>query len=853
LVIGASLQLVHGMDVVSFFVNNIEVKTEKGSSVLEAARNAEIYIPSLCYHPDLSPSRRARAGNVVYRGKEQVLGDAPEKEFEGCNLCLIEVEGQPDLVPACDTVVTDGMRVSTDTERVREVRREKLMLVLAKHPHACLICAQKEGCTREPCSTNVPVAERCCSKFGNCELERVAEYIGIREDTPRYVPFNLPIVESEPLFVRDYNLCVGCTRCVRACRDLRGVEALGFVYRKGEAIVGSVAPTLKDSACKFCGACVEVCPTGALMDKELKAGERESSLVPCRFACPAGIDVPRYVNLIAQGRHPEAVAVVREKTPFASVLGHACARPCEKVCRSREVNEPIAICALKRFAVDNADWPTTGLKIAPHTGKRVVVIGSGPAGLTAAYYLGKLGHSVTIFEAMPKLGGMMRYGVQEYRLPESILQNDLDKILSQGVDVKAGTPVQEGLSLKELQAQGYDAVLIAVGLQMSRILNVEGSTSPDVLGGLDFLRDVRLGKPVTVKERVLVVGGGNVAMDVALTALRLGAKQVEAVCLEKHEEMPAFPWEIQQAADEGVSIHNSWGVKRILVNSSNNVVGAELIRCPSVFDQDGKFNPAFDESTTKTIEANMVVFAIGQAPDMKGFEGDDSLKFTKSGTIAVNDATLETSVSGVFACGDIVKGPASIVDAVALGRKAASNIDRYLGGNGNIDETLITPEKPNPRLGREEGFAYKSRAPMPCIPIEKRRGNFTEVELGFDEKTAVEEAKRCLRCDLRLLISQPVLPPEKWLRFDAETVAKIPESEGVFQLLDEKKMVIYVKGAANLRQELTEQIATNKEARYLLYEEAKMFTMRESERLQQFMKKHGKMPKQNVGLEEDLY
>jgi hypothetical protein len=355
-----------------------------------------------------------------------------------------------------------------------------------------------------------------------------------------------------------------------------------------------------------------------------------------------------------------------------------------------------------------------------------------------------------------------------------------------------------------------------------------------------------------VKERVLVIGGGNVAIDVALTALRVGAKQVQVACLEKREEMPAFPWEVQQAVEEGVIIHNSWGVKKILCEGEK-VTGIELVRCVSVFDQEGKFNPSFDEATTQAMETNMIVFAIGQASDLKGLDGADSLKLTGFGTISVNDSTMETNVPSVFACGDRVKGPASIVEAIALGRKAASAIDKYLGGNGNVDETFSASEKPSPWLGREEGFAYRRRAETPSLPVEKRRGNFAEVELGFDEKTAIEEAKRCLRCDLRLQIRQPLLPPEKWLRFDVDAVAKVPECEGVFQLLDETKKVVYIKGTMNLRKELMEQVATNKQAKYFLYEEAKMFTMRESELLQQFMKKYGKMPDQNVGLEEDLY
>jgi len=840
------------MDIITMFINDVEVKAMKRSSLLEEARRNEIYIPSLCYHPDLPPPSKAKATTTIYRGDEQVVGDEPEKEFEGCNLCLVEVEGQRDLVRACDTSVADGMRVYTDTERVREARREKLMLILAKHPHACLICAQKEGCTREPCPTNVPVAERCCPKLGNCELERVAEYIGIRQDTPRYMPANLPVVKDEPLFMRDYNLCIGCTRCVRACQDLRGVKALDFVYRKGEVFVGTVAPTLKEAACKFCGACVEVCPTGALMDKEVMAGEREVSLVPCKYACPVGIDIPRYTYLIAQGRYAEAAAVVREKVPLPSVLGHACARPCESECRRVQVDEAVFICALKRFAMehDREIWRER-VRVAPSTGKRVAIIGSGPAGLTATYYLARLGHSVTIFEAMPELGGMMRYGIQEFRLPEEALQKDLGEIAKLGVEFKTNIPIRESLNINHLKDEGYDAILIATGLQVSKMPRVEGFNLEGILGGLDLLRDFRLGKGVKVGERVLVVGGGNVAMDVSLTALRLGAKRVQVACLETREEMPAFPWEVQQALEEGVAINNSWGIKKIL-GVGEKAAGVELIRCVSVFDQEGRFNPSFDEAVTRTVEADMVIFAIGQASDLSWLT-PGSMQISELGTIMVDDSTLETGVPGVFACGDVVIGPTSIVEAVASAKKAAVAIDRYLGGSGNIDETLVTPEEPSPWLGREEDFPYRHRVEMPSLPVEKRRGNFAEVEQGFDEKMAVEEARRCLRCDLRLQISQPPLPPEKWLKFEAENIETVPETEGVYQLLDENKMVIYIKGTIYLRKELEEQLATNPKARYFLYEEAKMFTMRESELLQRFLKRYGRLPEQNLGLEEELY
>lgn len=839
------------METVKLYINDIEAEVAQGLSILEAARQNDIYIPSLCYHPDLPPSRKLKATDAIYRGNEKIVGDEPQKEFEGCNLCLVEVEGQQDLVPACDTIVAEGMKVFTDTERVLEARREKLMRILAKHPHACLICLQKEGCTREPCSTDVPVAERCCPKFGNCELQKVAEYIGIRKDTPRYIPANLPVVEDEPLFVRDTNLCIGCTRCVRVCQELRGVKALGFVYKNGEVFVGTIAPNLKDSACKFCGACVEVCPTGALMDKELIVGEREDTLVPCKYACPAGIDVPKYVHLISERRYAEAAAVIREKAPLPSVLAHSCARPCESACRSSEVNEPIAICALKRFVIDQdtQDWKSK-LKVAPSTGKRVAIVGSGAAGLTSAYYLVLLGYSVTIFEAMQEPGGMMRYGIQEYRLPKEVLEKDLKQIVELGVEIKTNVAVAEEPSIKQLK-ENYDAILIATGLAVSRKLKVEGADLEGVLGGLDFLRDVRLDKDVRIGERVMVLGGGSVAIDVALTALRLGAKQVQIACLETWEEMPAFPWERQQAVEEGIIINNSWGLKRIL-GKDEKVIGAELIQCVSVFDKEGKFNPTFDESETKIIDADTFIFAIGQASDRSWLDAN-SLQVSELGTIKVDNSAKETNIPGIFACGDIIKGPTSIVESIASGKEVAIAIDKYLGGNGNIIIKLVPSEKLNPWLGREEGFAYKRRVEMPTLPVEKRRGNFAEVELGLDEKLAIEEANRCLRCDLRLQITQPILPPEKWLKLETATIATVPETEGVYQLLDKNKMVIFIKGTMDMRKELEEQLATNPKAKYFIFEEAKMFTMRESELLQQFLKKYGKLPEQNLGLEEDLY
>lgn len=835
---------------IKLFINDVEVEAQEGTSILEAARKIEIYIPSICYHPDLPPPKNTESVDAVYRGEEKILGDANGKEFEGCKLCWVEVEGREELLLACNTTVCDGMKVYTDTERVVNARKEQLMNILAKHPHACLICAQKEGCTTMTCSSDVSVEERCCPKFGDCELEKVSDYTGIREDTPRYVPQQLPIIEDEPLFLWDYNLCIGCTRCVRACEQLRGVGALGFIYKDGEVIVGTTAPTLKDSDCRFCGACVEVCPTGALRDKGLKSAKREFDLVPCKYTCPAGIDVPRYVYLIANKKYDEAAAVIREKTPLPNVLAHACPRPCEDVCRRGEVNEAVSICGLKRFAMehDTRIWKEK-MTVAKPSGKRVAIVGSGPAGLTAAYYLARLGHSVTILEAMPEPGGMLRYGIQEYRLPKEVVEKDISEIVKLGVEIKTSVSVGKDLAIENLK-KNYDVVLVAAGLQMGKTLKIDGAKCDGVIVGINFLRDVRLGNPVEIGQKVLVIGGGDVALDAARTALRIGAEEVYVLYRRSMKEMPASKQEIEQTEEEGVKIRFLTSPKQI-VSEEGRVVALKCVDTRLTEpDASGRRKPVPIEGSEFTMEADTIIVAIGQTSD-PSWINMESLKVSEGGTLIIN-GLMETNLPKVFACGDIVNGSTSIAEAVASGRRASFAIDRYLGGPGVLEDRFVEVE-PNPWLGKEEGFAYKPRVAIPSLPVEKRRENFVEVELGFDEKTALEEASRCLRCDLRLCIQQAPEPLERWLPFKEESLTAVPETEGAYRLLNENKDVIYIKGTMNLRKELEQQLATNTKAKHFIYEEAKMYTMRESELLQQYIKRHGRMPDQNMEIEEDLY
>ena len=832
------------MATIKITIDDTEVAIEEGKTVLDAARSAGIYIPTLCSHPDLPPAPGMKADSVIYPGGQPIESSATEAEYRGCQLCIVEVEGRDDLPASCTLDATGGMVIHTNTSRVQEQRRENLKAILTRHPHACLTCNQREGCSPfESCPNSIPVEERCCSKLGYCELGAVAEYIGIKADIPRYIPRGLPVKKDEPLFTQDYNLCIGCTRCVRVCRDLRGINALGFIIRDEEVIAGPLASSLKESGCKFCGACVEVCPTGALLDLDVKRVEREASLVPCIGACPAGIDVPRYVRLIAEGKYDEALAAVREKVPFPLVLGMVCFHPCEAVCRRGQLNEPIAIAALKRYAAEQGTVSTeTGTGKANPTGKKVAIIGSGPAGLTAGYYLARLGHSVTVLEALSQPGGMMRVGIPEYRLPRQALDSEIENIVNSGVEIKTDSRME---SLDNLKEQGFDAIFLAIGAHRGIKMGVEGEDSPGVIDCISFLRDVNTGNEVKPGDRVAVVGGGNAAIDAARTSLRLGAKQVTVVYRRSREEMPASAEEIEGALEEGVEIVFLAAPKKISNNDGRLVL--ECLRMElGEPDASGRKRPVPVEGSEFESEFDTVIAAIGQMPDVPdSFE----LDVVGGNKVKADPETLATGIDGVFAGGDAHTGPASVIEAIAAGSKAAASIDRYLGGSGNIDEQVAEGEGSSPWFGREEDFYDRHRAPVPCLPVERRTGSFSQVELGFDEKMAVDEASRCLKCDLRLQLAPAILPPSDWLGFTPENVEAAPETEGVFRLFDERKEIIYIGSGMSIRDELQEILDSGddwvEQVQYLHYEETMMYTMRESELIQQFMQEHGRLPEGN--------
>lgn len=556
--------------------------------------------------------------------------------------------------------------------------------------------------------------------------------------------------------------CEQCGRCSAAC-PLTGKNDFNIrrIIRHVQLdLVNDMADSPFPWFCTTCGRCEDACPnevdilTGIRVLRQLSPPQRVPEGPPCQLACPANIDIPGYLRLIAQGKVNEAYALILEKVPFPGILGRVCTRPCEDTCQRGEVNMPIAICALKRYAADNesGSW-REALRVKDDTGHKVAIIGAGPAGLTAAFYLRRKGHQVTIFESRAEPGGMMRFGIPAYRLPLAVLEKESNQILELGIELKRGQKLGEDFNLNQLKSEGYEAVFLAVGAQLSRKIELEGANLEDVLWGLDFLSGVREGKEVSLKNRVLVVGGGNVAIDVALTALRLGAKEVTLACLESQEEMPANRWEVEQAIDEGVKLMPSWGPSRILA-ANGKVSGIELVRCTSVFDDKGNFCPVFDNDTKETVEVEQVILAIGQTSDVSLVDPEGTLKL-EQGLIAVAQDTQETGMPGVFAGGDVTKAAGSIIEAIAAGRRAASSIDKSLGGDGNIEETLWQRPAPEPYTGRRnKGFADLGRGEMPKLPISETHHGFAEVELGLDTEQVTREAKRCLQCDLELIIGR---------------------------------------------------------------------------------------------------
>jgi formate dehydrogenase major subunit len=580
---------------VKITLNGSEIEVESGITILEAARRNGVTIPTLCNDEQLAP-------------------------FTSCWVCAVKLEGVRRYVPSCGTRVTAGMKVWTDTEDVRAVRKMALELLLSNHRGDCV--------------------------------------------------------------------------------------------------------------------------------------------APCKVACPANVDVQGYIALIAQGQYREATKLVKEVNPFPLSIGRVCTRPCEGDCRRNAVDGPVAIDYLKRFA---ADWDIQhddpfSPPVAQPTGKKVAAVGAGPASLTLAYYLRQKGHDVTIFEALPAPGGMLRYGIPEYRLPKSTLDLEIGLITSLGAEVRYGQTMGGDFTLKDLFADGYDAVFLGLGAMGSRLMKVDGEELDGVWAGTEFLKKMGLGERVAIGRHVAIIGGGNTAVDAARTSLRLGAEKVTIVYRRSRKEMPAWDVEVDAAEHEGVEMHFLAAPTKI--EGDGKCERLEYIEMElGEPDDSGRRRPVPIEGSEKVIEVDNVIAAIGQVPDLAAIndtaEADDSsmearLELTRWGTIVADEITGATSVPGVFAGGDVVTGAATAIEAIAAGGRSAAAIDRMLRGEdvAAVDPFFNIQKERWSEFPEEDlaGVPRAERQEMPELPVETRIHTMDEVELGFSEEQALIETERCLEC-----------------------------------------------------------------------------------------------------------
>jgi thioredoxin reductase len=453
---------------------------------------------------------------------------------------------------------------------------------------------------------------------------------------------------------------------------------------------------------------------------------------------------------------------------------------------------------------------------------------------------------VRVFEAADEPGGMTTQAIPDFRLPRSTVFQDIEKLKEGGMEIVTSSPVDG--EVRKLLEQGFDAVFLAPGASAPKKISVPGLEGPGVYWGLDFLRDVKSGRPPELRSKVVVVGGGNVAVDTALAAARVGAVQVHMVCLEERDEMPAHPPEIEQALADGVQLHNGWGPAEI-VRDGDRIRSVKFKKCTAVFDGSGRFNPGYDEETTMCLEAEAVILAIGQelAPPFAGSP------LAAGARIQADPETCATPVEGVFAGGEGCRGPSSIIEALAEGRRAAQAIDKYLGGSGEMDEPP-RPE-PNPAVGPDEGFSSRARVRPPELEPSLRKGSFEQVIRSLAEEQARAEASRCLQCDLRLAISPVVLPPARETSWplDEGNVAKVPAIAGVYRLYDSGGQVIQITGTPDLKEALQGELGKGHESVRFDYEESPMYTQRESELIQQYLQQHGRLPGGSADDLDDLF
>ncbi len=576
---------------------------------------------------------------------------------------------------------------------------------------------------------------------------------GDRAET-KYLYFGVNTCRAQAILSGGHRVCgVGCIGlgdCVRACQfNALKMGPQGY-------------PVVDRDKCVGCGLCEQVCPKTIMKvrtpsQRILHFNQSNDRLAPCRQTCPAEIDIPRYIAQIREGDYAGAVNTIRERNPLLLACGRVCPHPCEVNCRRAIEDEPVSINQLKRFAADYEmnSGKRLPVPIAPLTGKRIAVVGGGPAGLTCAFFLRRLGHDVTIFEAMPKLGGMLRYGIPEYRLPKKVLDWEIDGILELGVESRCHQKFGTDFDADSLKADGYDAIFLGIGAWKDSSLRVEGEQLQGCYTGIDFLSRLAGGEPIPTGRSAVIIGGGNTAIDCTRNLLRLGVKEVNLVYRRTRNEMPANPVEIEAAEEEGVKFTFLAAPVRVVGDANGNTTHLEYLKMElGEPDASGRRRPVPIEGSETLMETDMVITAIGQSPDISFAEQMDQqlaeLKTTRWNTIEVDPATLQSDVPYVFCAGDAATGPSLVVDAIGGGRRAARSIHQYV----MEEEVRADPRELQKNLIGEtlfeyvEGIVKSKRAPMPELPVAERIKSFVEADQVLSEEAALGESLRCLFCCL---------------------------------------------------------------------------------------------------------
>lgn len=649
------------------------------------------------------------------------------------------------------------------------------------------------------------------------EITREEAFEIIKKAEENGLMHNIPNVEG-PGHTHAICNCCGC-----GCFAVRNAN----MWRNPDFIKSNYLAMVDMDKCVACGACVENCPTNALTLGQKLCGDTlkpkkkkdlpyntewgpdqwnvdyrtnravvaETGTSPCKAECPAHIGIQGYLKLASQGRYTEALQLIKEDNPFPAVCGRVCPRKCESSCTRGDIDSPIAIDEVKKFiAQKDLDAETRFIpKKKNNYGKNIAIIGSGPAGLSCAYYLAIDGYNVTVFEKEKALGGMLTLGIPSYRLEKDVVNAEIDILREMGVTFKTGVEVGRDLTLDDLRKEGFEAFYLAIGAQSGRKIGIEGEEAEGVMTGVDFLRKVNLGEEIKLDGKTIVIGGGNVAIDVARTATRVGSSEVSMYCLETRGEMPALDEEIDEATEEDILINNSWGPKRI-ITENGRVAGVEFKKCVSVFDENGRFSPIYNENETKVVDADHVLISVGQAMDWGNLISGTRIELNPNRTIKADELTFQTGEPDVFAGGDALIGPSFAIDAIAMGKEAAISIHRYVHPGqslvlGRIKREYISFDKKTLNLS---GYDRVPREKTEHVDGKKSKNTFKDLRGTFTEEQVRKETERCLGCgatvvDDFMCVGCGMCTTK--CKFDAIKLVRVRDEAGVeFEVL--KKTVI---------------------------------------------------------------